>query len=76
MKRKLPETVIKTQYGTGLHAPAHPNDVTYVRVCDGEGLEIAYWSCEEWEEDPCGVMGAIVGALRNSPPAQQKKGRK
>ena len=34
----------------------------YVRVCDIDGNEIAYWDKQEWAEDPECVMGAIFAA--------------
>ncbi|MNR71500.1 hypothetical protein D3C71_21280 [compost metagenome] len=37
--------------------------LTYVRICDPLGREIAYWTYEEWAEDPQLVMGGILGAL-------------
>jgi len=32
----------------------------YVRLCDPDGEEIAYWDHLEWQEDPILVMGAII----------------
>ena len=32
----------------------------YVRLCDSEGEEIAYWHYDEWQNDPQLVMGAII----------------
>lgn len=46
-----------------LHTPAFPQPCSYVRVLVG-GLEVAYWNADEIGEDPDGVMGAIVGALK------------
>lgn len=40
-----------------------PDGTSYVRVCDPEGREVAYWNYEEWRDEPEFVMGAIVGAL-------------
>jgi hypothetical protein len=39
------------------------------------GREVAYWSCDEWAEDPQLVMGAILGAANDTadrffPPAR------
>lgn len=42
---------------------ANPTGTTYVRIVDGAGKEIVYWDAREWEEDPEGVMGAIMGAI-------------
>jgi hypothetical protein len=32
----------------------------YVRICNSEGKEIAYWDKQEWKDDPESVMGAIL----------------
>jgi hypothetical protein len=50
-------------------------DVTYVRVCDPLGREVAYWSDDEWKEDPRLVMGAILGALTRGKAAVIENGR-
>lgn len=44
-----------------IRTPAHPSECDYVRVVV-DGLEIAYWSSDEWADDPMTVMGAIFGA--------------
>lgn len=49
--------------------------LTYVRVCDPLGRELAYWTHEEWQEDPQLVMGAIIGALVRGQPAQVRRGK-
>lgn len=58
------ECVIRTINGRELRSPAAPEPCTYVRVVGSDGNEVAYWNSLEWEEDPVGVMGAIVGALK------------
>lgn len=40
----------------------------YVRVCDPNGRECAYWVSDEWQEDPGHVMGAILGTLARGMP--------
>jgi hypothetical protein len=40
-----------------------PAGVSYVRVVEADGREIAYWAVEEWERAPAEVMGAFLGAL-------------
>jgi hypothetical protein len=40
-----------------------PEGTSHVRVLDSEGNEIGYWVCDEWQEAPVEVMGAILGAL-------------
>lgn len=41
---------------------ANPAGASYVRVCDAAGTEVAYWTAQEWADDPELVMGAIFGA--------------
>lgn len=57
------ETVTHLMGGREVHCPAYPAECDYVRVCFA-GLEIAYWSSEEWEMDSRGVMGALMAAMR------------
>tara|TARA_Y100000310_G_scaffold342192_1_gene444218 strand:- start:2143 stop:2430 length:288 start_codon:yes stop_codon:yes gene_type:complete len=40
-----------------------PKGTSYVRFVDQEGIEVLYYDSKEWEEDPKGVMGAILGAM-------------
>lgn len=47
----------------------------YVRVCDPLGREIAYWTYEEWRDDPQLVMGAILGALARGEPVDLDNGK-
>lgn len=46
-----------------IHTPAYPAECDYVRVVVG-GYEIAYWTAQEWRDDPACVMGAIIGAAK------------
>ena len=65
-----PEAVVRhDQNGFQLRTPAHPLPVEYLRVCDPDGNEIAYWSIEEVQGDAAGVVGAIIGALVRGPEA-------
>jgi hypothetical protein len=41
---------------------ANAGGSSYVRVCNRDGEEIAYWIHNEWESEPELVMGAILGA--------------
>lgn len=34
----------------------------YVRLVRPDGTEYRYWHCDEWQEDPILVMGAIINA--------------
>jgi len=44
----------------------NPSGCDYVRIVDGrDGEELVYWDSNEWREDPVGVMGAIMGAIKN-----------
>lgn len=45
-----------------IRCPASPAECDYVRITV-QGLEIAYWVCDEWREAPTEVMGAIMGAI-------------
>ncbi|MBZ0293968.1 MAG: hypothetical protein K8L99_15495, partial [Anaerolineae bacterium] len=44
-----------------LRCPSHPEPCSYVRVVI-DGLELAYWNQDEWQEAPADVIGAIMGA--------------
>jgi hypothetical protein len=62
------EVVVQVVSGRTLHTGAgEAGDSTvtgeYVRVLDTEGSEVAYWTFDEWRDDPQVVMGAIVGCL-------------
>lgn len=46
-----------------IRCPAYPSECDYVRVTV-DGMEVAYWSVDEWSEAPADVMGAILGAAR------------
>lgn len=61
------ECVITSTNGRKLKTAAYPNECDYVRVTDRADNEIAYWSCDEWEQSPMEVMGAIIGALNGGP---------
>jgi hypothetical protein len=56
------ETVIKLPSGREIHCPAYPEPCSYVRIVQDQ-FELAYWVCDEWQEDPEYVMGAIIGAM-------------
>lgn len=49
-----------------LRCPSYPEECSYVRVTV-DGLEVAYWDSQEWQEDPTVVMGAFMGAARGAP---------
>lgn len=57
------ECVVKLPNGHELRTPAYPEPCVYVRITDSVGNERVYWDSLEWQEDPEGVMGAIVGAM-------------
>ena len=50
-------------HGTGrqIRTPAYPAECDYVRIVR-DGLELAYWTSDEWRDAPMDVMGAIMGA--------------
>ena len=49
--------------------------LTYVRICDPLGRELAYWTHGEWATDPQLVMGAILGALMRGQAAMVVQGK-
>ena len=55
--------VINKENGNQLRTQPYPAEVDYVRVCNSEGEEIAYWTMDEVIEDPADVLGAMMGAL-------------
>lgn len=48
-----------------IHTPASPEQCSYVRITVA-GLEIAYWTADEWHDDPAVVMGAIIGTAKGA----------
>jgi hypothetical protein len=58
------ECVVQLPNGHELRTPGHPAPCEYVRIVDASGNERVYWDSAEWQEDPEGVMGAIVGAMK------------
>jgi hypothetical protein len=58
------EFILRTASGRTIHAPAYPEECSYVRVVDHAGNEIAYWTSAEWAESPEEVMGALLGTLK------------
>ena len=57
------ECVIPLVNGRALCTPAFPEISGYVRVVH-HGFELAYWTSEEWRDDPEGVIGAFIGAAK------------
>lgn len=58
------EVVLTQENGMQLVADGEDRTGTsYVRICDRQGFEVAYWNEDEWREAPAEVMGAIIGAL-------------
>ncbi len=62
------EFVLRLANGNTIRAESYaenPAGVSYVRVCNSRGREVAYWSVTEWTESEgqgAEVMGAILGA--------------
>jgi hypothetical protein len=55
------EVVVELRDGCSLRSGSDSHTSgDYVKVCDAGGEEIGYWIHTEWEEDPVGVMGAII----------------
>lgn len=55
------ECVVPLVNGRQLCTPDFPEISGYVRVVH-HGFELAYWTAEEWRDDPEGVIGAYIGA--------------
>ena len=59
------EHIVPLANGMAIHTDTYednPDGSSYVRIVDSAGNEVAYWSCDEWAEEPQLVMGAILGA--------------
>jgi len=74
-----PESVIlRNKHGVEVRTRAFPGECDYLRIviADAEAedkvtgktltgvCEIVYWDSDEWKEDPKGVMGAVMGAIK------------
>lgn len=63
------EIAIETHEGEALVFPSSKSEhgqggvdyVRFVRIKDG--AELVYWNSDEWENEPKGVMGALLGAM-------------
>ena len=63
------ECVIELASGRTIRTDSYadsPEGSTYVRICDQDGTEAAYWTSDEWREEPGEVMGAILGAAKGA----------
>lgn len=58
------ETIIHFANGASIRCAAYPNEVDYVRVCDDDSRELAYWVVDEFKEDFSDAMGAFLGLAR------------
>lgn len=56
------ENIVEHTNRFQIRIPATPK-VDYIRVCDPDGGEIAYWDIQELRDDPALVLGALVGAV-------------
>lgn len=56
---------IRLQVSTGFYVAfaGYPEPISYIRVCDPLGREVAYWSEDEFTDDAPEVLGALFGAL-------------
>lgn len=58
-----PEAVVRAENGFEIRCPAAASKVDYMRVTAPGGGEIAYWSIDEFKDDPAIVLGAMMGAV-------------
>lgn len=59
------EFVLHLENGNTIRTSTYEDDeegASYVRVCRPDGSEQAYWTYDEWAEDPKLVMGAFLGS--------------
>lgn len=48
---------------TGAGKPGEPLfSGSYIRIVNADGTENGYWHCDEWEDEPLLVMGAILAS--------------
>lgn len=70
------ECIIKMANGRELLVASFPEPCNYVMLVD-QGIELAYWTDDEWRDDPQEVMGAIMGAANGRsnalPPAERAR---
>jgi hypothetical protein len=66
------ENSILVHTGFEICYDAEEETPSYVRVRDPLGREVAYWTSDEWREDPELVMGALLGALARGAPLNVK----
>lgn len=57
------ECVVRLTNGRQLCTPAFPEPESYFRVVH-HGFELAYWTSDEWRDDPKGVIGAYISAAK------------
>lgn len=67
----MSECVVWTVCGRALAGPdfrSNPGGAHYLRVLGCTGAEVAHSTFEQWETDPSGEMGRIMGALSGGRP--------
>lgn len=76
-RKSLPKTLLNEEVvlplpdGWTLRSGKYPESTSnllageYVRLCDPDGNETAYWDQEEWRREPALVMGAILNSAAN-----------
>lgn len=57
----------QTENGRAICCPVFPEECSYVRVVHESGYELAYWTSDEWKDDPEVVMGSLLGAAQGRP---------
>lgn len=67
------ECIVPLVNGRQLCTPNFPEIAGYVRVVH-HGFELAYWTSDEWRDDPEGVIGAFIGAAKGVAPSFQANG--
>jgi hypothetical protein len=66
------ETIIQLPGDVALHMPCAPFDCDYLRLVDRSvgkaGVELMYWTSEEWGDAPEEVIGAVMGLIKSFQP--------
>jgi len=58
------EVIVKLADGCTVKSGSeHRTAGDYIRICDENNKEIAYWHFDEWRDEPTLVMGAIINFM-------------
>jgi hypothetical protein len=52
--------------GRTLRFASAGNPVSYIRVCEPDGAEVAFWDADELAQDAAGVLGDVLAAVAST----------